>query len=286
MTNPYGRAFILAIVEDYARFFKQYGCETFHIGGDEVRLHTNGYGSVDWADYVQEGYSKYDTCVDYINEQTGMLKELGYKVRAFSDFIDYVSDDPDYDQHIEFDPDIEISYWIENYELETAPPVSHFLGKRTVYNCLQNYCYYSLTMTASGEDGRDPETKNWGFYYSMEDRIYDYWNPTVFQWPEHPGQGTIADPEQVAGGYFLIWCDNAAQSTESEMWYGIDETGKYNMIDRMWSNIIKMCNYDVNDVLTYEEYAALRELFGYFPGYTQCSAETILPAMPEMIPAE
>ncbi len=286
VTNPYGRAYILAIIEDYARFFKQYGCDTFHIGGDEVRLHTNGYGSVEWSDYVQPGYSKYDTCIDYINEQTQMLKELGYTVRAFNDFMDYTSDDLDYDQHIEFDPDIEISYWIAPYDLETAPSVEHFLGKRKIYNCLQNYCYYALTESDLGNDGRDPNTRNWDFYYSTEDRIYEYWNPTVFQWPEDPGQGTVLNPEDVAGGYFLVWCDNAAQNTEEEIWNGLDETGKYNITDRMWSNIAKMWNYQLQDTVDFETYAQLRDLFGHFPGYTGCSEAPFYPNGNEITPAK
>ncbi len=271
VTNPFGRAFILAVVEDYGRFFKQYGCEVIHIGGDEVRLHTNGYGSVDWTDYVQPGYSKYDTCIDYINEETAMLKEMGYRVRAYNDFMDYVSDDPDYDQHIEYDPDIELSYWIANYDLETAAPLDHWLGQRKIYNCMQNYCYYSLTENDLGQDGRSEKTHHWDFYYSTEDRIYEYWNPTVFQWPEDPGEGWVVEPEQIAGGYFLIWCDNAAQSTEEEIWNGIDENGTYNVIDRMWSNISKMWNYDLNETLSFEDFCALRDSLGYFPGYKGCS---------------
>lgn len=273
VTNPYARAYILAIIEDYARFFRQYGCDTFHIGGDEVRLHTNSYGSVDWENYVAEGYSKYDTCVDYINEQTAMLKDLGYQVRAFSDFIDYVSDDPDYEQNIEFDPDIELSYWIGDYDLETARSVTHFLGERKIFNCLQNYCYYSLTESNAGKDGRDPETHDWDFYYSTEDRIYEYWNPTVFEWPEDPGEGCVVDPSEVAGGYFLIWCDNAAQSTQEEIWNGIDETGKYNVVDRMWSNTYKMWNYDLNETLSFEDFCTWRDALGCFPGYTDCNSE-------------
>ena len=273
VTNPYGRAFILAVVEDYGRFFKQYGCEVIHIGGDEVRLHTNGYGSVDWTDYVQEGYSKYDTCIDYINEETAMLKAMGYRVRCYNDFMDYVSDDPDYDQHIAYDPDLELSYWIGNYDLETAAPLDHWLGQRKIYNCIQNYCYYALTENNLKQDGRDVDTHEWDFYYSTEDRIYEYWNPTVFCWPEDPGEGWIVEPEQVSGGYFLIWCDNAAQSTEEEIWNGIDETGKYNLIDRMWSNISKMWNYDLNDSLSFEDFCTLRDSLGYFPGYRGCSVE-------------
>ncbi len=277
VTNPYGRAFVLAVVEDYGRFFKQYGCEVIHIGGDEVRLHTNGYGSVDWTDYVQSGYSKYDTCVDYINEETAMLKEMGYRVRAYNDFMDYVSDEPDYDQHVSYDEDIELSYWICEYDLETVAPLSNWLGKRKIYNCLQNYCYYALAENDLGKDGRDETTKHWDFYYSTEDRIYEHWNPTVFQWPEDPGQGCVVSPEEVAGGYFLIWCDNAAQSTQDEIWNGVDANGKYNVIDRMWSNTAKMWNYDLNDSLSFDAFCTLRDTLGFYPGYTDCSAETALP---------
>ncbi|MBR4309184.1 MAG: family 20 glycosylhydrolase [Oscillospiraceae bacterium] len=280
VTNPYARAFVLAVVEDYGRFFQQYGCEVIHIGGDEVRLHTNGYGSVDWKDYVQEGYSKYDTCVDYINEETAMLESLGYRVRAYNDFMDYVSDSADYDQHIAYDEDIELSYWICEYDLDTVQPVTHWVGQRKIYNCLQNYCYYSLTENNVGQDGRDAETKHWDFYYSTEDRIYEYWNPTVFQWPEDEGQGCVLSPEEVAGGYFLIWCDNAAQSTQDEIWLGVDETGKYNVIDRMWSNTAKMWTYELNSRMSYEEFSALRELLGCFPGYSAPSEATALPELP------
>ncbi len=285
VTNPYARAFVLAVVEDYGRFFQQYGCEVIHIGGDEVRLHTNGYGSVDWTDYVQEGYSKYDTCVDYINEETAMLKEMGYRVRAYNDFMDYVSDDPDYDQHVFYDEDIELSYWICDYDLETVQPVTHWLGQRKIYNCLQNYTYYSLSENDLGQDGRDESTKHWDFYYSTEDRIYEYWNPTVFQWPEDEGKGTVLSPEDVSGGYFLIWCDNAAQSTQDEIWLGVDDTGKYNVIDRMWSNISKMWTYELNDRLPYEDFCSLRESFGSFPGYTKPSATVELPELPVPVAA-
>ena len=277
VTNPYARAFILAVVEDYGRFFQQYGCEVIHIGGDEVRLHTNGYGSVDWTDYVQEGYSKYDTCVDYINEETAMLKAMGYRVRAYNDFMDYVSDDPDYDQHVFYDEDIELSYWICDYDLETVQPVTHWLGKRKIYNCLQNYTYYSLTENDLGQDGRDEKTHHWDFYYSTEDRIYEYWNPTVFQWPEDPGEGWVVEPEQVSGGYFLIWCDNAAQSTQDQIWLGVDDTGKYNVIDRMWSNTAKMWTYELNSRMSFEDYCNIRDTFGCFPGYTAPSEAVELP---------
>lgn len=286
VTNPYGRAFLLAIIEDYARFFRQYGCDTFHIGADEVRLHTNGYGSVEWSNYVAEGYSKYDTFVDYINEESAMLKDLGYTVRAFSDFFDYVSDDPDYDQHIALDPDIEMSYWIADYDLETAPNVHSYVGKRPIYNCLQNYCYYALTESWLGKDGRDPTTRDWDFYYSTADRIYEYWNPTVFEWPEDPGLGTVLAPEQVSGGYFLIWCDNAAQNTQDEIWHGLDENGKFNVIERMWANSAKMWTYDLNDRLDFERFQSLTQSFGFFPGYTDCSEPPVLPEPPQAFSAD
>ena len=79
------------------------------------------------------------------------------------------------------------------------------------------------------------------------------------------------------GGYFLIWTDYGAYATETEIWNGMDETGKYNVIERMWANIAKMWDYDLNERLEYEDFAALCLKLGHYPGYTACDVPTVLP---------
>jgi hypothetical protein len=46
----------------------------------------------------------------------------------------------------------------------------------------------------------------------------------------------------------------------------------------MWSNSAKMWDWDLNEDLTYAEFAALRDQFGDFPGFSACSEENPLPA--------
>ena len=95
----------------------------------------------------------------------------------------------------------------------------------------------------------------------------------------------------MGGAYFLIWNDYAALNTEAEVWNDVkDNTGTssyvYSLFDRMWSNTIKMWNSDINSSVTYSSFASARDTFGYFPGFTSCSAEASLPAAGEVSPAK
>ena len=271
VTNPVARALLEALLTDYAAFFRQYGCEEFNICGDEVAF----YAQDGWEVYAQENLqipdgSKYDTYVDYINEITDLLQEQGYRVRMFSDFVDRANQT----QHIEFDEELELIYWWLPEDNSAVVPVDHFVETdRVIYNGVQNYCYYVLATNESGDDARDPKTVHWTWQFATADRIYSKWNPTVFTHPVR-GEKRIAESD---GGYFLIWTDYGAYATETEVWNGEDETGKYNVIERMWANISKMWDYDLNEDLDFEDFADLCLRLGHYPGYTACDAATVLP---------
>ncbi len=271
VTNPVARALLEALLTDYAAFFRQYGCEEFNICGDEVAF----YAQDGWEVYAQENLqipdgSKYDTYVDYINEITDLLQAQGYRVRMFSDFVDRANET----QHIDFDEELELIYWWLPEDNPSVVEVEHFAQQnRVIYNGVQNYCYYVLATNASGDDARDPKTVHWTWQFATADRIYNKWNPTVFS---HPVRGEKRSVE-ADGGYFLIWTDYGAYATETEVWVGEDETGKYNVIERMWANISKMWAYDLNERLDFEDFAALCVKLGHYPGYTACDAVTVLP---------
>ena len=87
----------------------------------------------------------------------------------------------------------------------------------------------------------------------------------------------------LGGGYFLIWNDYAALNTQTEVWNGVmDNTGTsdyfYSLFDRMWSNIIKMWNSDINNTVTFNEFEEIRDTFGWFPGFTNCNTNSVLPS--------
>ena len=287
VTNIVGRSLLEAILEDYADFFKQYGCTEFNICGDEVAF----YNKDGWETYAREVLAtdlsdstlaekgtKYDTFIHYINEITELLQSKGYAVRMYNDFVNRKTKGSTarwYKRNLEFNKDLEIMYWWLPEDNSNVVNVQSFVNNGyKLYNCVQNYCYYVLATNSEGEDARDPDAVVWTWQYASADRIYAHWNPTVFT---HPTQGetTVVDASAVSGGYFLVWCDYGAMNTEEEVWNGIDETGKYNIIERMWSNIAKMWNYDLNDSLEYGDFASLATAMGYYPGYTECTAETI-----------
>lgn len=279
VTNAVGRNLMLALIEDFAAFFKQYGCTDFNICADEVAFYTNDYA----ATYAQKvlgitNGSKYDTFTHYVNEATNMLQDkYGYNVRIFSDFVD-LKGSGNYLQHLTFDKELEIVYWTLPESAATGvsvKDVSHFVNNNyKIYNAVENYCYYVLAQY-NGKDDRGGVRSNWANI--SEQDVWNYWNPTVFT-HRSKGETNVVSADAVAGGYFLIWCDYGAMSTESQIWSGIDSSGTYNVIDRMWSNIYKMWNYDVNSSLSYSNFATLREKLGDFPGYTSCTAKTTLPA--------
>ncbi len=288
ITNAVARNLLLAITQDFADFFKKYGsCTEFNICADEVAFYTNDW----WGTYAQDvlnisNGTKYDTYINYINELSGMLEsKYGYKVRMFNDFVD-VNGTGNYAQHVTFNPNLEIVYWTvpESSSTTYAVSINSLIdstgNKYKVYNALENYNYFVLNLHEIKEgvtyaDDRSGSRGPWS--HIDADEVYNNWNPTVFTYPGKTAN--VVSANKVSGGYFLIWSDYASMNTEAEIWNGIDANGKYNVIERMWSNVTKMWNYDVNSSLSYSNFAALRTEFEHFPGYSgDCTAENTLPA--------
>lgn len=293
------KAFVFALYEDIADFFKEYaGSTNFSIGADEVNLTASS--SVKW---------NYSAFPGYINELNRMLNAKGYTCRMFNDFIGSTTYNQNSDNKAiyDFDDNIEIMYWNSDFNPNTGEwdeDVWHVMffwenntggsndwgdGGRTMYNCIQTNCYYVLRVVASGNgtysnmDARNPENHNWTFYHSTEADIYNEWYPADISEKGVYTENAADVPEnQLGGAYFLIWNDYAALNTESEVWNDVkDKTGTsdyvYSLFDRMWSNNVKMWNSDINSTVSYDEYAGIRDKFGYFPGYTNCSADASYP---------
>ena len=286
------KAFVFALYEDIADFFKEYaGSTDFSIGADEVNL-SSDYG-VKWS------YSQFP---GYVNELNRMLNAKGYTCRMFNDFIGSTTYNQSNSKAVyDFDDNIEIMYWNSDFNPTTGKwdeniwHVKFFWenntgstdnwgdGGRTMYNCIQTNCYYVLRVAASttgypNMDARNPENYNWTFYHSTEENIYNEWYPADISEKGICTENAADVPEdQLGGAYFLIWNDYAALNTEAEVWNGVkDNTGTssytYSLFNRMWSNIIKMWNSDIDDSVNYSSFATVRDTFGYFPGFTSCSA--------------
>ncbi|MDY6040419.1 MAG: FIVAR domain-containing protein [Candidatus Faecousia sp.] len=163
-------------------------------------------------------------------------------------------------------------------------------GSRTLYNCIQTNCYYVLRVadklgSSDGnykKDARDPSNTNWTFYHSTEENIYNEWYPADISEHGLKSENAADVPDaNLGGGYFLIWNDYATVSTEKQMWEGApaagNSSGTYYLLDRMWSNIIKMWNSDVNRTVIFNNFKTVRDSLGYFPGYKAPSTAASLP---------
>lgn len=295
ITNDVARAFAFEIYEDVANFFKEYaGSTKFNVGGDEVVLK----------------YSKtwnYDDLPGYLNSLDDLLNDLGYTTRIFNDFIGttkYFADLND------FNDDIEILYWnspfnpitgkLEGDDDNYVESVDFFVEDgRTLYNVIQTGTYYCTRVTSSNSsnsaihnrDARDPEQRQWSVFNANEQGIYNDWYPGDFGEKGDYDETAIVDDSLIAGAYFCLWFDYQVVNTEQEIWYGARDKNypdnTYYLLDRMWSNTIKMWNWDINTSgnsmgqVTYAQFAQIRDLLGDFPGLADgskgCSEKTVLP---------
>ena len=296
-TSPQAKAFLFELYIDIANFFKEYsGSTDFSIGADEVQLNTRNlaYGySYKWG---------FPDFVSYINELNRLLNDHGYTVRMYNDFMGSINYNA---SNYDFDSNIQILYWDSPFNPNTGgndnhtQPVSYFVNQgRILYNCIQTNTYYALRITtendSTAEDARSKNNDWWTFYHSTEDLIYDEWYPADISEHGHKSEDAPDVPDiNLGGAYFLIWCDYACVSTEQDIWNGVEDKTErnkgewYSLLDRMASNIIKMWNSDINQTLSFEDFAALRDAVGKFPGLgtetDACSAKVTLPAATEPI---
>ncbi len=293
ITADQDKAFVFELYIDIANFFKTYaGSTDFSIGADEVNLSTYNLAS---------GYSfawGFPDFVVYINELNALLNSMDYTMRMYNDFLGSTSYKA---SSYNFANNIEILYWDSPFEPNSGgatnhtEPVSYYVNKgMTLYNCIQTNTYYALRITNGGSDARSVYNRQWTFYHANEESIFNEWYPAdISEHGDYSEDAADVPAANLGGAYFLIWCDYACVSTEQEIWNGVydkttQNTGEfYSLRDRMWSNITKMWNADINNSMTFAEFCILRDAYGDFPGAgttaNSCSEVTVLPESTEPV---
>lgn len=288
IVNEHAKAFIFELYLDIAAFFKTYaGSTNFSVGADEVNLSTknlaSGYGFTwEFSDFV-----------NYMNELNDLINRSGYTMRMFNDFMGSTTFNAEINN---FADNIGILYWDSPFNPNTGrtgaktAPVSYYVEQNLMlYNCVQTNTYYTLRVTGDGSDARSVYNRQWTFYHSNEEDIYNEWYPANFS--EHGDYSEDTDDvpaSNIGGAYFMIWSDYASVNTEAEIWNGCFDAGSkntseyYSLRDRMWSNITKMWNWDINTTVSFISFAKARDGYGEFPGYGNtvyaCSEEPKIPA--------
>ncbi|MBQ2384560.1 MAG: family 20 glycosylhydrolase, partial [Oscillospiraceae bacterium] len=284
------KAFIFELYIDIANFFKEYaGADHMSVGADEVQLNTSNISS---SYKYAWGFPDF---VNYINELNALLGSMGYTMRMYNDFLGSTAYNA---TNYKFADNIQIQYWDSpfNPSSKTAnnhtQPVSYYVDEgRVIYNCIQTGTYYALRKTSGGSDARSVRNRQWTFYHSNEEDIWDEWYPAdISEHGDYVEDVPDVPEANLGGAYFLIWGDYACVSTEKEIWngcYDTDGSGEYySLRDRMWSNITKMWNWDVNDTLSFTNFVKVRDAYGDHPGIgttvNSCSEPTLLPAATEI----
>ena len=268
VSNEAACAFVRSVLLDYAKFFAAYGCTKFNLCADEISLDDG------WASWDKTAY---DVVIEYINDTADALQALGYRVRAFNDFLCYSY------ANVALDEEIEIVYWHTPYASAAADAETFLQDGRTLYNAIQNYCYYALRVFNTpgysdrlswGLDARDENNFWWAFHRATPERVYAEWNPThLYEYTD--SVQTVLENEQLGGSYFLIWCDYAGLATEEEIW-----SGEYPLLERLWAHSAKSWNW--NPALSYEAFAAQIQNYYEYPGFISCTQppELTFPSRP------
>ena len=216
ISNPEAVAFAKELYTEYGIFFRELGCKSFDMGGDELL----GFGdSVDnsipkWQNLEHwEGYAKsitanpeavaYDAFVLYMNDIATLLYSLGYEsVRMWNDDV-YRYADTGWREVVRIDRSIDVQYWIHitNDSKNTA---AFYIEKgHNVYNFAAPYSYYTLYPNKAPTHKTPKE-------------IEDEWNPYVFD--DVNPENVIEFPnKKVKGAGFCLWTDTPDKESEDEM---------------------------------------------------------------------
>ena len=216
ITNPEAVAFARELYLEYGAFFRELGCKSFDMGGDELL----GFGdSVDnsipkwqnlehWERYARSVTKNpeavaYDAFVLYMNDVASLLYSLGYEsVRMWNDDV-YRYSDTGWREAVKLDTSIDVQYWthITNDCKNTA---AFYIDKgHNVYNFAISYAYYTL-YPEKAPTQKTPE------------EITDEWNPYVFD-AVNPENVINAPTEKVKGAGFCLWTDTPDRITEDEL---------------------------------------------------------------------
>ena len=233
VSNPETLEFVKSLYTEYGTFFRELGCKSFDIGGDEL-LGWGDAGSIDksvpkwsnldhWQEYAQKltGNSKavaYDAFLIYMNEITSLLYSLGYEsVRMWNDDV-CRSIDTGWQEAVELDKSIGIQFWSPHTNGGENTAQFYIDKGYNIYNFARLYTYYTLY------PDRDPS-------HATPEAIMAEWTPYVFAPnnsmctsdntyifpPFKPGNVIEAPNEKVKGAGFCLWTDTPSAETEDEI---------------------------------------------------------------------
>ena len=192
ITSDDAKAFGIALVQKYAAYFADEGCEYFNMGCDEFANDLYSSGGMGFGHLVSAG--RYGDFADYVNSLAGVLKSLDLTPRAFNDGIYYNND-----TSVSFDQDIQVCYWSSGWN---------------------GYAVGSAATIV--EEGHAVINTNGDYYYVLGKRDKfdgDKTGSGADTFRNYTFMGTTFDEDEslVIGSMFCIWCDYPAAESETEI---------------------------------------------------------------------
>ena len=215
ITNDEAVEFVKSLYIEYGKFFRELGCRSFDIGGDEllgfgetIDESLSKWNNLDhWQSHAQKltGNPRavaYDAFILYMNDICALVRSLGYESVMMWNDDAYRSVDTGWTGVAKLDKSIDIQYWttMANGGKNTA---KFYLDQgHNIYNFISYYNYYTLGF--GSKDNVTPQM------------LEAEWNAYVFD-PKLPENNPSAPDSRVKGGGFCLWCDTPAAETEDEI---------------------------------------------------------------------
>lgn len=215
ITNPDARKFVKDLYKEFAELFKD--STDFHIGGDEFIDFDRTRNYPILTEYAQNKYGStgtwYDTYIEFTNEISNYVKELGFVPRVWNDAHYRIG--AAHQPNLELNKDIIITYWTSWHK--NMASLKTFLEKgHKVINYNDSKFYYVLGEAA-------------GYTYPTAGKIYNSsWHPGQFPWRNKAADSVnykqdmeYPYSEQLLGVSYAIWSDRPNAQTEEEVAKGI-----------------------------------------------------------------
>ena len=234
ISNPEAVAFVKDLYREYGAFFRELGCTSFDIGGDEL-LGWGDEGSIDksvpkWCnlDHWQEHAQKitgnpeavaYDAFILYMNDIADLLYEMGYtSVRMWNDDV-YRHIDTAWREATQLNKSIDIQFWSPHTNGGESTAKFYIDRGHNVYNFARAYTYYTMYPNGRKPSYVTPEAiiKEWSPYvFAPNNSECDDGGAYIFP-PFKEGNVIDAPNDKVKGAGFCLWCDTPAAETEEEL---------------------------------------------------------------------
>jgi len=183
LNNDAAVAFAKALLTKYVNYFKENGCNYFHIGADEF-ANDAYYGAMGFPNMGSALYTKFAA---YVNDCAKIVESADMTPRAWNDglYFTYYSDT--------FDTDIQITYWSSGWG--SYPVASASTQADKDHDMINTHGDYYFVLTKSGITNPSSTALN-------------------FKNDTFAGGSIIEDS---VGSMFCIWCDFPGTATEQEV---------------------------------------------------------------------